>query len=685
MKKNYLFTLVLMFATQLFWAQITVTTTATFSTCAGSASTSQIVTVNDPLPGGNLTVTAPTGFEIKTGVGSYGTSLTISGTGILNAIPSTQIHIRLKSNATGSPSGNVTFVGTARTTRNMSVAGTVNALPTTPAITASGSTAICAGGSVTLTAPSSTGYVWSTGETSRSITVTSAGTYTVTVTNASGCSSATSAGTVVTVNALPSAPTITALSDTTFCQGGSVVLRSSSSTGNLWSNGANTQSSTVSTSGSYTLKRVDANGCTSLNSAATVVSVNALANTPAITASTNASVCQGETVTLTSDESASPLSTYTWSRDGQALRGEGSRTINVNDSGLYTVVVNNGVCNSLPSAVRKVIVNPRPETPTITTSGSTGLCTGGSVTLTSSSTTGNLWSNGAITQAITVSTAGTYSLTVKNSFGCASLGNFVPNIIIEEEEEEEEGGVYVQTSVTVTVSPIPARPTVSVSGATTFCAGGSVTLTSSVANCKWSNGETTQSIIVPIAGTYTVKANNEGCLSQSSLSRTITVNPVLTTPTITVVGGSTALLPGGSITLTSSSATVNRWSTGATTRSIVVRAAGNYTVMVPGTCPSASSTPVVITSGTPQPTRLADTKGAASKIAIYPNPSTGTINVDSDTDGKYYIANQLGQIVKEFKVIKNATSTINVENLKNGVYFVKNQNSNKSTKLIIQK
>jgi hypothetical protein len=119
------------------------------------------------------------------------------------------------------------------------------ALPATPAITAGGATTFCAGGSVTLTSNVASTYLWSTGETTQSISATASGSYSVRVTNAGGCQSAASSATVVTVNALPVTPTITAGSPTTFCTGGSVILTSSAGSGNLWSNGANTASITV--------------------------------------------------------------------------------------------------------------------------------------------------------------------------------------------------------------------------------------------------------------------------------------------------------------------------------------------------------------------------------------------------------------------------------------------------------
>ena len=100
----------------------------------------------------------------------------------------------------------------------------------TPTITAGGPTTFCAGGSVNLTSSAGTTYLWSNGATTQSINVTKAGSYSVRVKNASGCQSAASVATIVTVNTLPATPTITAGGPTTFCAGGSVTLKSSAGT-----------------------------------------------------------------------------------------------------------------------------------------------------------------------------------------------------------------------------------------------------------------------------------------------------------------------------------------------------------------------------------------------------------------------------------------------------------------------
>jgi hypothetical protein len=85
---------------------------------------------------------------------------------------------------------------------------------------------------VTLTSSVSTSYLWSNGATTQSITVNSAGDYSVRVTDANGCQSLTSAVTSVTVNPLPSAPVVgTITQPTCSVSTGSVALSGLPATG----------------------------------------------------------------------------------------------------------------------------------------------------------------------------------------------------------------------------------------------------------------------------------------------------------------------------------------------------------------------------------------------------------------------------------------------------------------------
>lgn len=431
--------------------------------------------------------------------------------------------------------------------------GTVTAV-----ITPSGPTTFCSGNSVTLTATANAGYVWSTGATTQSIVVTTSGTYTVTVSDPSGCTG-TSSGTVVTVNPTPTTPIITANGPITFCSGGSVQLTSSAPIGNTWSTGAVTQSITASASGIYTVT-VTSGGC-SKTSAPVTVTVNSSPATPVVTPSGATTFCNGGSVTLTA-----PVSTgYIWSN------GSVTRSIVVSSAGSYVVTVTNAGGCTAASVATVVTVNAAPGVPSITPGGATSFCQGGSVTLTSAAATGYLWSTGATTQAINVTASGSYTVTVSNAGGCTAAS----------------------LPTTVTVNPVPVA-TITALGNTNICNGQSVVLQASIGNSfLWSNGATTRSITVTTAATYSVTVTASGCTSSPSSGVAVSVQSIAT-PTITA-GGDTTFCNGDSVLLSSSAAPAYSWSTGATTQTIYVKASGNYAVTITQSGCSATSTGKTIT------------------------------------------------------------------------------------------
>jgi len=530
--------------------------------CLSEASNATVVTVN-PFPakptitaggpttfcaGGNVVLTASTGTTYLWSNGATTPSITVS--------------------TAGSYTVRVTNAAGCLSVASDATTVTVNALPAKPTISAGGPTTFCFGGSVTLTSSAGSSYLWSTGATTPSITVSTAGSYTVRVTNAAGCQSISSDATVVTVNALPAKPSVTAAGPTTFCAGGSVILTSSAGSSYLWSTGATTPSITVSSSGSYTVRVTNAAGCQSVASDPTAVTVNALPTKPTISASGPTTFCFGGNVTLTSSAGTS----YLWSN------GATSPSITVSAAGSYTVQVSNAAgCLSILSDPTTVTVNALPAKPTITAGGPTTFCAGGSVSLTSSVGTSYLWSNGATTPSISVTTAGSYTVQVTNAAGCLSVAS---------------------DSREITVNPLPAKPTITAGGPTTFCFGGNVVLTSSAGTSYlWSNGATTPSITVSAAGSYTVRVtNSNGCQSVASDATTVTVNALPAKPTITA-GGPTTFCMGGNVVLTSSAGSGYLWSNGATTASITVSTAGSYTVQVTnaGGCQSVASDATVVT------------------------------------------------------------------------------------------
>ena len=418
----------------------------------------------------------------------------------------------------------------------------VNPLPTAPTITLSGSSAFCQGGSVNLTSSYLAGNTWSNGSMSNTINVTTSGSYTVTYTDANGCS-ASATPTVITVSPLPPTPIITTNGGTTFCQGGNVILTSSSPTGNVWSTTATTQSITVSAAGTYTVTVTNAGGC-SATSAPTTVIINPLPSAPTISLNGNNVFCQGGSVDLIS----SYLSGNTWSNFSP------NNTITVTTSGSYTVTYTDANGCSATSTPAVITVNPAPATPIISASGPTTFCQGDNVVLISSVATGNLWSNSANTQAITVATAGTFTVTVTDANGCMATS----------------------APITTIVNPLPPTPTITINGNAAICQGQSVSLSSSaISGNVWSSGQNTQTISVDSAGTYTVTVTQNGC-SATSAPINISVNPLPAAPTITV-NGTMPICAGANIGLSSSQPTGNLWTTGQTNQTITV-GAGTYAV-----------------------------------------------------------------------------------------------------------
>lgn len=116
-------------------------------------------------------------------------------------------------------------------------------------ISASGSTTICPGDVLTLSAPAGPyTYLWSNGATTPSINVTTAGTYNVIVSSGPGCS-ATAPSIVVTENPAEY-PVISAQGDLEFCPGGSVVLEAAGGSP-VWNTGDTTTTITATQDGDY--------------------------------------------------------------------------------------------------------------------------------------------------------------------------------------------------------------------------------------------------------------------------------------------------------------------------------------------------------------------------------------------------------------------------------------------------
>ena len=466
------------------------------------------------------------------------------------------------------------YTVTANTSSGCSGSATVNVIQLqTNEATITGNSLICSGIGTVLTASSGSSYLWSTGETTPSISVNNPGTYFVTVTNSYGCSSSATQ----TVSLME--PT-TISGNSHICSGGSTTLTATGTGNYQWSNGVNTPSITVNTPGTYSVTVSLPNGCSS--SAAIEVTA---ASSPTPSISGNNVICEGQSTTLT----ATGGNNYSWNN------GSTQNSIVVTQSGNYTVTVTNtDGCSASTSTT--VTVNPLPN---VTISGSSSFCQGGSTTLTASGANTYLWSNASTNAAITINNAGIYTVTGTDINGCTNTAsqtvavNPTYNIplthsICEGESYNFYGqnltsaGTYTHTlqtingcdSVLILTLTVKTLPTASITGNTTICEGQSTTLTATGGNSySWSTGSTNSSISVNQSGLYTVTATNtDGC--SASTSTTVTVNPL---PSITI-SGNTTVCQGSSTTLTASGADSYSWTTGENTASVSISSFGVYTV-----------------------------------------------------------------------------------------------------------
>ncbi len=510
----------------------------------------------------------------------------------------------------------------------------VNALPVVTA--ARSASAVCAGNSVTLSGGGASTYVWSDGVTNAvSFIPTTNKTYTVTGTDANGCSK--TATTSVVVNSLP---VVTAASSTSVvCAGGSVILTGGGASGYIWSDGVTNAISFVPTNNAtYTVTGTDVNGCS--KTATTSVVVNSL---PVVTAASSASVvCAGGSVILT----GGGASGYVWS-DGVTNAVSFIPTTNKT----YTVTGTdaNG-CSK--TATTSIVVNALPVV--TAASSATAVCAGQTVVLTANGATNYMWTNGPNTSTYTVNplTNATYTVEGLDNNNC-----------------------FNASSITISVT---ANPTVSaIASSTAICAGQTVTLTANGASTyTWlpSGSVLVNEIVAPTVNTtYSLSGISNGCSGNANVQ--IIVNQL---PTISVSTSNSLICVGESVVLSASSnATSYLWSNSATTMSISITPTTTtiYSITVSdGVCSASSS----ITQNVSACTAVNDIH-ENNRVLIYPNPFTNSFevkwdfNASSDKKMLMNVYNVLGEIILSTTISENNTK-INTNEWRNGSYFVKINN-----------
>jgi len=427
---------------------------------------------------------------------------------------------------------------------------------------------LCEGDSATIDAGSGyVHYLWSTGETTRSITVHEEGIYSVAVVDSAGCEGTSSYAEVTVVPRRK--PIISPTGPITLCEGDSITLDAGEGFGTYrWSNGATTRSIVVRASNTYRVIVDEASSCRDTSDE--IVVTFTPAHKPKISPSGAIVLCKGNTIVLDAGEG---FATYKWST------GEVSRTITVSEAGTYRVeTIDENGCKAIDQVVVKVVeAFPVKLIP----SGPLALCAGDSVTLDiGPGYTSYLWSTGDTTQTITVRSSGSYWVRIVTPGGCTSFSD----------------------TVEVTIDS-PKEPMISSDRSPEFCAGEAITLDAGpgYASYLWSTGETTQTIMASASGTYTVEVfNDNGCNAVSQPFTVIVHEP--RNPEIALDGPS-RLCDGQSAVLRATPGlAAYLWSTGETTPSISTQSAGAFWVSTVDEhgCSAVSDTIVLETAPTPK-------------------------------------------------------------------------------------
>ena len=478
-------------------------------------------------------------------------------------------------------------------------------------------------------------YLWSSGSLIEDLSGVPAGFYSVTVTDQNGCTAqltdeVTEPSSVISI-------TLNLLQNV-LCNGasnGAVDVNVSGGSPGfsfLWSNGATTEDLVNVPAGTYTVTVTDQNNCTAQftqsvsQPAALSVTLNSVQNV----------TCNGASTGAININVSGGFSSYDFLWSNGAI----TQNLILIPVGTYTVTVTDQ--NSCTAQLSQNVSQPATLNVTLA-SVQNVLCNGaftGAVNINVSGGTPGysyLWSNGAITQDLSLVPAGTYTITVTDLNSCtaqfsqvvtqpasavsATTSTTPPNCAanngsasvnatggtpgytylwntgsINQTINGLGAGTYTVTisdfngctlvrnaQVSSSIGPAISNTTISNVTCNGFSNGAiDITITggTGIITYLWSNGAITQDLSGVIAGVYTVTVTDQSSCSATG-SYTITAPPALNLSFSSVQPG--CLLPNGSITAIVSGGTPGftyLWSNGFTTATITNLSAATYTVTV---------------------------------------------------------------------------------------------------------
>ncbi len=633
-------------------------TTTPGGTCALAPVVRTTTIASTPTITGTASTNSLCSGSSATLVGGGGVTYTWTG-GVTNAVsftPSTtQTYV-------------VTGTGSTGCTSTAAVIITVVATPST-ALT-SGTPQVCANYTtpVVLTCPVGTGWTWLPGNaTTNTIAVSPTVTTTYTCIPVNGACSFTSQITL-TVNALPAVFAL--VNPTMICQGQPAALAAGGANTYTWSTGTGTLSGanvtvTPVVGINYTL--TGSNGqCKGVNTVSLTVNPN-----PTIQVAVSASsvICLGKTVTLTANSTptAAPATSFTWfPATSNSVTGTNSIVLTPTASISVPIIgTNTYACNGSVSQV--VAVNPLPTINIVAAQNKTLVCPGFASTITASGANTYSWTGGPSTASYIVNPTTATAYTVTGTFTATQCNN------------------------TKTFTVNVWSPSVTITGPTSVCVGGTIVLVGGVNGSTptytWNGNYPFQTYpSSPGAATVYVLAatstsNNVSCVGNSSVSISIYQNP-----TITAVSSRSAICRGEATDLIGGGGATYLWSSGQQGTTVTISPTVQSTYSVLGTdangCIGTASLIIKVSPCT----GLNEQGAEAQTVYVIPNPSNGEFTIQSDDEINVSVVNEIGQVIKHM-VLQSGNNKISAGDLPNGVYYlVGEKNGNRvNQKIIIDK
>ncbi len=333
-------------------------------------------------------------------------------------------------------------------------------------------------------------------------------------------------------------PTPQIIGDNLICPGTSTNLSVGNYSEYHWSTDSTSQQISVTAEGQYMVTVTNEYGCSGADTA--TISFFPTMSTQIVGAS---GICAGDTIELSVNDD---FQIYDWSTNDQ------NDTIAVTAPGIYFVTVTDANnCTQIDSIEIQELTTPNPVI-----IGQDTICMGTEGLLDA----GNgfieyLWSTNEITSSITPSQAGNYGLTVTNEDGCTASTSFDLAVV--------------------------DNPVASISGDLAYCEGQSTILSGGMGpnvQYDWTGGADTDQIIVDMPGNYGLTVTNEfGCKDSTEVEVDVLALPDFALP------DQLGLCEGLAITVNGAGDTLSYlWTGGSIADSLVVTAAGIYSVTVTG-------------------------------------------------------------------------------------------------------